>query len=164
MQSQPTGLGVDTAGVTDAVGESVKDFRPGDEVFTFCGMSNRTGSFQEIITMPSHLAAKKGTSLTFEAAGYRYHRPRHFRLPMKEISEKDRHQLIKDVGSVTSRPPHPPSTTACTFVPLPHLDPIYEQPAPALEDLSWFYLGGSSAVGARSSYPAPFAGGPVLGQ
>lgn len=68
VQSWPTVLGVDAAGVVDSVGESVTNFKPGDEVFTLCGMSNRAGAFQEIITVPSHLAAKKPGSLTFEQA------------------------------------------------------------------------------------------------
>jgi len=68
VQSWPAVLGVDAAGVIDSVGESVKDFEPGDEVFTLCGMGNRAGAFQEIITVPSHLVAKKPVSLTFEEA------------------------------------------------------------------------------------------------
>ena len=68
IQSWPTVLGVDAAGIIDSVGESVKDFKPGDEVFTLCGMSNPAGAFQEVITVPSNLAAKKPASLSFEEA------------------------------------------------------------------------------------------------
>ena len=45
-------LGVDAAGVVDAVGEAVKDFTARDEVFSLCGLDNRKGAFQEIITVP----------------------------------------------------------------------------------------------------------------
>jgi len=68
VQSWPAVLGVDAAGIIDSVGESIKDFQPGDEVFSLCGMNNRAGAFQEIITVPSHLVAKKPASLTFEEA------------------------------------------------------------------------------------------------
>jgi NADPH:quinone reductase-like Zn-dependent oxidoreductase len=68
VQSWPAVLGVDAAGIVDSVGESVKDFQPGDEVFSLCGMGNRAGAFQEIVTVPSHLVAKKPASLTFEEA------------------------------------------------------------------------------------------------
>lgn len=68
VESWPTVLGVDGAGVIDSIGESVKDFKPGDEVFFLCGLNNRAGAFQEIITVPAHLTAKKPTSLTFEEA------------------------------------------------------------------------------------------------
>ena len=68
VQSWPTVLGVDAAGIVDAVGESLKDFKPGDEVFSLCGMGSRAGAFQEIITVPSHLVAKKPVSLSFEDA------------------------------------------------------------------------------------------------
>lgn len=68
VQSWPAVLGVDAAGIIDAVGESVKDFQPGDEVLSLCGMGNRAGAFQEIITVLSHLVAKKPSSLSFEEA------------------------------------------------------------------------------------------------
>ena len=45
MPSWPAVLGVDAAGVIDSVGESIKDFKPGDEVFSLCGMDNRAGAF-----------------------------------------------------------------------------------------------------------------------
>ncbi|MCJ1386432.1 hypothetical protein MMC17_009558 [Xylographa soralifera] len=68
VQSWPAVLGIDAAGVIDSVGESTKDFLPGDEVFSLCGMGNRAGAFQEITTVPSYLVAKKPASLTFEEA------------------------------------------------------------------------------------------------
>ena len=68
VQSWPAVFGVDAAGVVDSVGSNVKNFQQGDEVFCLCGMGNRAGAFQEIITVPSHLVAKKPTKLSFEEA------------------------------------------------------------------------------------------------
>lgn len=68
VESWPIVLGIDAAGIVDSVGESVRDFKPGDEVFCACGMDIRKGGFQEIITVPSHFVAKKPASLTFEEA------------------------------------------------------------------------------------------------
>jgi NADPH:quinone reductase-like Zn-dependent oxidoreductase len=68
VASWPAVLGCDAAGIIDSVGESVIDFKAGDEVFSFCGMDNRAGAFQEIITVPTHFVAKKPASLTFEEA------------------------------------------------------------------------------------------------
>jgi NADPH:quinone reductase-like Zn-dependent oxidoreductase len=68
VQSWPAVLGIDTAGIVDSVGESVKDFKVGDEVFSLCGMDTRAGAFQEVITVPSHFVAKKPESLSFEEA------------------------------------------------------------------------------------------------
>jgi NADPH:quinone reductase-like Zn-dependent oxidoreductase len=68
VQSWPTVLGVDAAGVVDSVGESVQGFKPGDEVFSLAGMGNRAGAFQETITVPAHFVAKKPAGLSFEEA------------------------------------------------------------------------------------------------
>jgi NADPH:quinone reductase-like Zn-dependent oxidoreductase len=68
VQSWPAVLGFDAAGIIDSVGESVKDFKSGDEVFSLCGMDTRAGAFQEIITVPSYSVARKPASLTFEEA------------------------------------------------------------------------------------------------
>lgn len=69
--SWPAVIGIDSAGVVEAVGISVKEFVPGDEVLTICGfdgMGNRAGAFQEVVTVPAHFAAKKPKSLSFPDA------------------------------------------------------------------------------------------------
>ncbi len=68
VQCWPAVLGIDAAGVIDSVRESVKNFKPGDEVFSLCGLNNPAGAFQEIITVPSHFVAKKPSSWTFKEA------------------------------------------------------------------------------------------------
>ncbi len=68
VESWPIVLGLDAAGIIDSVGDLVKDFKVGDEVFNLCSMDGRGGAFQEIITVPSKFVAKKPTSLTFEEA------------------------------------------------------------------------------------------------
>jgi NADPH:quinone reductase-like Zn-dependent oxidoreductase len=68
VESWPTVLGIDAAGIVDSVGKSVTHFRKGDEVFNLCGLNNRGGAFQEIITVPSHYVAMKPDNLTVEEA------------------------------------------------------------------------------------------------
>ena len=68
MQSWPAVIGIDAAGIIDSIGDSVKDFKSGDEVCSLCGLGNRASAFQEIVTVPSHYVAKKPASLTFEEA------------------------------------------------------------------------------------------------
>jgi NADPH:quinone reductase-like Zn-dependent oxidoreductase len=59
-----TRLGTDFAGTVEAVGRSVKRFRPGDEVF-----GARTGSFAEYISIrESRAVALKPTNVSFEQA------------------------------------------------------------------------------------------------
>jgi len=56
-------LGVDYAGVVEAVGQAVTDFQPGDEVY---GMGE--GTFAEYICTPQSQAATKPANLTFAEA------------------------------------------------------------------------------------------------
>jgi NADPH:quinone reductase-like Zn-dependent oxidoreductase len=56
-------LGVDFAGVVEAVGRSVTQFKPGDEVF-----GGRTGAFAEYISVPADRVVLKPVNLTFEQA------------------------------------------------------------------------------------------------
>ncbi|KAM5347987.1 hypothetical protein ACJ41O_007811 [Fusarium nematophilum] len=66
VQSWPTTLGLDAAGVVEQVGGQVTDFRPGDEVFCLCGIGGKTAGFQEIVTVPQHFVSKKPASRSFE--------------------------------------------------------------------------------------------------
>jgi NADPH:quinone reductase-like Zn-dependent oxidoreductase len=57
-------LGVDFAGVVEAVGRQVRQFKPGDEVF-----GGRTGALAEYLSVPEDRAVVlKPTNLTFEQA------------------------------------------------------------------------------------------------
>jgi NADPH2:quinone reductase len=68
-QGSPMVLGLDGAGVVEAVGAEVRHFSPGDEVY-FChgGLGGLTGSYSEYVILDEHLAAAKPTCLGFEAA------------------------------------------------------------------------------------------------
>lgn len=68
VQSWPAILGIDASGIVESVGESIQHLRPGDEVFGFCGMGNRSAAFQEVITANSMYMAKKPERLSFEEA------------------------------------------------------------------------------------------------
>ena len=59
-----TRLGVDVAGEVEAVGRSVTQFKPGDEVFGAC-----RGSFAEYGCTPETSLAMKPGNMTFEQAG-----------------------------------------------------------------------------------------------
>ena len=61
------GLGLDVAGVVEAVGENVTRFRPGDEVFGDL-TEHGFGAFAEYVCAPEATFAPKPKGLTFEAA------------------------------------------------------------------------------------------------
>ncbi|HSG12858.1 MAG TPA: NAD(P)-dependent alcohol dehydrogenase [Gaiellaceae bacterium] len=64
LRPKETRLGVDYAGVVEAVGEDVTEFRPGDEVF-----GGRTGAYAEHIVVKADRAiAKKPANVSFEIA------------------------------------------------------------------------------------------------
>jgi len=56
-------LGVDFAGVVEAVGRSVTQFKPGDDVF-----GGRTGAYAEYVTVHEGRVALKPANVTFEQA------------------------------------------------------------------------------------------------
>lgn len=58
-----TRLGVDFAGVVEAVGKNVTEFKPGDEVF-----GGRTGAFAEYVVIPERRLARKPGNVSFEQA------------------------------------------------------------------------------------------------
>ncbi len=58
-----TRLGVDFAGMVEAVGENVTQFKAGDEVF-----GGRTGAFGEYVAIPEGRLARKPRNMTFEQA------------------------------------------------------------------------------------------------
>ena len=62
VRPKDTRLGTDFAGVVEAVGKNVSDFKPGDEVF---GGSN--GAYAEYVTVGKEIAPKPA-SITFEEA------------------------------------------------------------------------------------------------
>ena len=68
ISAWPAVLGVDAAGIVEAVGSEVQGFQPGDQVFSLAGMEPRAGAFQEIFTVPAHFVAKKPNVLTYEEA------------------------------------------------------------------------------------------------
>ena len=61
------GLGLDVAGVVEAVGENVTRFRPGDEVIGDM-TEHGFGAFAEYVCAPEAAFAPKPNGLTFEAA------------------------------------------------------------------------------------------------
>jgi NADPH:quinone reductase-like Zn-dependent oxidoreductase len=60
--------GKDVAGVVEAVGANVKQFKPGDDVFgdlSECGW----GAYAEYVSVPENALVQKPANITFEAAG-----------------------------------------------------------------------------------------------
>lgn len=65
----PAVLGCDAAGIVEATGEAVENFRVGDEVY-FCnsGIGAYPGNYAELAVVDEKFVAKKPTSLSFEEA------------------------------------------------------------------------------------------------
>src|SRR5207237_6700757 len=64
-------LGVDLAGVVEAIGRSVTRFKPGDQVFGTArgkGIRAKAGSFAEYVPTPEQTLAIKPRNVTFEQA------------------------------------------------------------------------------------------------
>jgi NADPH:quinone reductase-like Zn-dependent oxidoreductase len=79
-----TSMGVDFAGTVEAVGENVKRFKPGDEVF-----GGRSGAFAEYVVIPEDRAlALKPANMTFEQAAA---------VPIAAISAL---QALRDKGKI----------------------------------------------------------------
>jgi NADPH2:quinone reductase len=63
----PFVLGLDVAGVVDAVGSGVESWQPGDAVF-YHGNLSKPGGFAECAIAPAHVIAKIAPGVSFEAA------------------------------------------------------------------------------------------------
>jgi NADPH:quinone reductase-like Zn-dependent oxidoreductase len=61
-------LGADVAGRVEAVGSTVKQFKPGDEVFGYLPSATGRGTFAEYVCANENAIALKPTNLTFEQA------------------------------------------------------------------------------------------------
>jgi NADPH:quinone reductase-like Zn-dependent oxidoreductase len=61
-------LGADVAGRVEAVGSSVKQFKPGDEVFGYLPSATGRGTFAEYVCANENAIALKPVNLTFEQA------------------------------------------------------------------------------------------------
>lgn len=66
IHSYPATFGLDGAGIVESVGEEVTAFKPGDEVFSLCGIGGKAAAFQEIATVPQYFVSKKPESHSFE--------------------------------------------------------------------------------------------------
>jgi NADPH:quinone reductase-like Zn-dependent oxidoreductase len=60
-------LGADVAGVVEAVGSNIKNFKPGDEVFGDIAGAG-FGAFAEYVCAPEKMLAKKSPKMSFEQA------------------------------------------------------------------------------------------------
>jgi NADPH:quinone reductase-like Zn-dependent oxidoreductase len=78
-----TQLGVDYAGIVEAVGRNIKELKPGDEVY-----GNRFGAFAEYVVATEKALALKPASLTFEQAAS---------LPVAAITAL---QALRDYGKI----------------------------------------------------------------
>jgi len=68
----PRVLGIEGAGVIEAVGADVRDLQPGDEVMAWEGSGAHEvawgGAFQERVAVPVHFVAKKPKNIGLEEA------------------------------------------------------------------------------------------------
>ena len=68
----PHVLGIEGAGIIEAVGSDVRDLQPGDEVMGWEGSGAHEvswgGAFQERVVMPTHFLAKKPKNISLEEA------------------------------------------------------------------------------------------------
>jgi NADPH:quinone reductase-like Zn-dependent oxidoreductase len=72
IEEWPHVLGIEGAGVVEAVGSDVSNFRPGDEVLCLAGGEAHGekwgGAYQERYVMPVSLVAKKPRNISIEEA------------------------------------------------------------------------------------------------
>ncbi len=61
-------LGADVAGRVEAIGNNVKQFKPGDEVFGYLPSATGRGTFTEYVCAKENLITLKPANLTFEQA------------------------------------------------------------------------------------------------
>lgn len=66
VKTWPATFGLDAAGIVEQVGDDVTSFKPGDEVFSLCGIGESSAAFQEIVTVPQHFVSKKPESFSFD--------------------------------------------------------------------------------------------------
>lgn len=68
VQAWPATFGIDGAGIVEAAGQDVTQFKAGDEVFSLFGHGARAAAFQDIATVPEHHVAKLPNNINFEEA------------------------------------------------------------------------------------------------
>ncbi|WP_316803867.1 NADP-dependent oxidoreductase [Pedobacter nototheniae] len=61
-------LGRELAGIVEQIGEKVKNFKPGDEIYAASGSSGSNGSYAQYMTLTEKKAAQKPKNLSFEQA------------------------------------------------------------------------------------------------
>ncbi|MCZ4244522.1 quinone oxidoreductase family protein [Pedobacter punctiformis] len=61
-------LGRELAGIVEEIGEGVKNFKPGDEIYAASGSSGSNGSYAQYMALTEKKAALKPKSLSFEQA------------------------------------------------------------------------------------------------
>jgi NADPH:quinone reductase-like Zn-dependent oxidoreductase len=68
-QPLPAVLGIDVAGVVEAVGSGVERFRPGDEVYGMAGgVGGRQGTLAEYVVVEADLLARRPSNLSMREA------------------------------------------------------------------------------------------------
>jgi len=67
MMNSPV-LGRELSGIVEEIGEDVKNFKPGDEIYAASGSSGSNGSYAEYMALTEKKVALKPKNLTFEQA------------------------------------------------------------------------------------------------
>lgn len=66
--SWPLVPGLDGSGIVEAIGKSVENFLPGDDVLAMFSCTDRGGSYQNFAVVPEGMVAKKPAAWSFEDA------------------------------------------------------------------------------------------------